>query len=140
MNRVHPYCSFQVGGLWLGLDVLDVQEVIRHQEPTRVPTAPAFVLGLINLRGQIVIVLDLRRRLGLAPGTLERPPMDIVVRTEGGAIGLVVDEVCDIHEIDEATLERAPETIPEPIRRRISGLYTVAHRSLLVLDIARVVD
>jgi purine-binding chemotaxis protein CheW len=140
MTAIRPYCSFKVAGLLLGIDVLDIQEVIRHQEPTRVPTAPAFIQGLINLRGQIVTVLDLRKRLGIGPGLLLDQPMDVVVRTSGGAIGLVVDEVCDVFEIDKSALERPPETIPETIRRRISGLYPLADRSLLVLDIGKVLD
>jgi chemotaxis signal transduction protein len=66
--------------------------------------------------------------------------MDIVVRTAGGAVGLVVDEVSDVFEIDETRLKRPPETLPEPIRRRISGLYALADRSLLILDIGKLVD
>ena len=57
MPGVRPYCTFRVDGLWLGVDVLEVQEVIRHRTPTRVPAAPPAIRGLINLRGQIVTVL-----------------------------------------------------------------------------------
>jgi purine-binding chemotaxis protein CheW len=124
----------------LGLDVIDVQEIVPHRRPTRVPTAPAWVEGLINLRGQIVTVLDLRECLGLGRGPRGDRPMDVVVRTAGGSFGLVVDEVCDIREVDLAKLERPPETLAEPIRRRITGLYPLGDRSLLVLDIARLVD
>ncbi len=140
MTGTRPYCSFKVDGLLLGVDVIDVQEVVRHGEPTRVPTAPDCVEGLINLRGQIVTVLDLRKSLGLGPGMALDPMMDMVVRTAGGAIGFVVDEVCDIFEIDETAIEQTPETLPEPIRRRITGLYPLTDRSLLVLNIARLVD
>lgn len=141
MPSLRTYCSFEVARLLLGVDVLDVQEVIHHRWPTRVPTARPFVLGLINLRGQIVTVLDLRMRLGLAPPSLPSGrPIDLVVRTSGGAIGLVVDEVRDVFEVDEATLERVPETIPEAIRRLVSGLYATTGRSLLVLDLAKLVS
>jgi purine-binding chemotaxis protein CheW len=141
MPDVRPYCTFRVDGLWLGVDVLEVQEVIRHRTPTRVPTAPPVIQGLINLRGQIVTVLDLRGRLGLAPpGPLFECPMNVVVRAQGGAVGLVVDEMGDVLEVDEASLGRPPETIPEAVRRVVSGLYPSEGRSLLVLDIAKVVE
>ena len=140
MSGVRPYCTFEVDGLWLGVDVLDVQEVIRHRVPTRVPTAPPVVLGLINLRGQIVTVLDLRGRLGLAPVPALHRPMDVVVRGPGGPVGLVVDEVGDVLEVDETALAQAPETIPESVRRLTSGLFPSVGRSLLVLDIAKVVE
>ena len=141
MPAVRPYCTFQVDGLWLGVDVLEVQEVIRHGTSTRVPTAPPDVQGLINLRGQIVTVLDLRGRLGLGPPSpIFEHPMNVVVRAPGGAVGLVVDEMGDVLEVDEAALVRPPETIPEAVRRLASGLYPSDGRSLLVLDITKVVD
>lgn len=140
MSHVRPYCTFEVDGLWLGVDVLDVQEVIRHREPTRVPTATPVVLGLINLRGQIVTVLDLRGRLGLAPGPALDRTMNVVVRRPGGPVGLVVNEVRDVLEVNEAALVKAPETIPETIRCLVSGLFPTAARTLLVLDLARVVE
>ena len=140
MPGVRPYYTFPVQGLWFGVDVLEVQEVIRQRTPTRVPTASAAVRGLINLRGQIVTVLDLRERLGLAPvGPSPDRSMNVVIRVPGGAVGLVADEMGDVLEVDEASIERPPETIPEAIRQRLSGLYHSDGRSLLVLDIAKVV-
>jgi purine-binding chemotaxis protein CheW len=139
MSRIRPYCTFRVDGLLFGIDVLDVQEVIRHRMPTRVPTALPFVRGLINLRGQIVTLLDLGARLGLNPaGPLLDRPIDVIVRVPGGPVGLIVDELDNVLEFDEATLERTPDTIPEAMRRLISGLYSTADRSLLVLDVASV--
>jgi purine-binding chemotaxis protein CheW len=140
MPGLRPYCTFKVADLLFGIDVLDVHEVIRHREPTRVPTAPPFVPGLINLRGQIVTVIDLRGRFGLSPSLLIDSQVDVVVRAPGGAIGLVVDEVCNVIEVDETVLQRTPETIPEAVRRLISGRYLSAGRSLLVLEIAKVVE
>jgi purine-binding chemotaxis protein CheW len=135
------YCTFRVDRLLLGVDVVEVQEVIRHREPTRVPTAPPSVRGLINLRGQIVTVLDLRERLGLAPcGPPSDPLMNVVVRVPGGAIGLVVDQVGDVLAFDETAPTEPPESIPEAVRCLVSGHYPLPDRSLLILDIARVVE
>ena len=140
MPGVRPYCTFEVDGYRLGVDVVNVQEVIRHREPTRVPTASSVVQGLINLRGQIVTVLDLRGRLGLPPAADLEGRMDVVVRVQGGAVGLVVDEVGDVLEIDEAALEPTPATVPESVRCLTSGLDSSTGRSLFVLDIPRVIE
>jgi chemotaxis signal transduction protein len=87
-----------------------------------------------------VTVLDLRTSLGLGSQLGFDRSMDVVVRTTDGALGLVVDEDTDVFEVVESAFERAPETLPEPIRRRISGLYALEDRSLLVLDIAKLMD
>ena len=79
------YATFFVDGLFFGIDVLQVQEVLRYQEMTRVPLAPAVIEGLINLRGQIVTAVDMRRRLKLPPRADGQTPMNTVVRTEEGA-------------------------------------------------------
>ena len=85
MAEVHQYCTFYVDGHYFGLDVLNVQEIIRYQDMTRVPLAPPVVRGLINLRGQIVTALDLRRRLELSERPADQLPVNVVVHTDDGA-------------------------------------------------------
>src|SRR5579863_1463675 len=80
------FSTFFVADLFFGVDVLRVQEVLRFQEMTRVPQAPGVIEGLINLRGQIVTAIDMRRRLGLAPRAEGQTPMNMLVRTEDGAV------------------------------------------------------
>src|SRR3954469_22742409 len=102
---------FNGDGHYFGVDVLKVQEVIRYQEMTRVPLAPPEIRGLINLRGQIVSAVEMRIRFGLgdrADGVL---PMNIVMRTEEGAVSLLVDEIGDVVEVGEGAFERVPETL-----------------------------
>ena len=77
------YSTFDVAGSFFGIDVLQVQEVLRYQEMTSVPLAPPVIEGLINLRGQIVTAFDMRRRLGLPPRAEGHSAMNVVVRTEG---------------------------------------------------------
>src|SRR5277367_804512 len=122
MADEHQYCTFYVDGQYFGLDVRKVQEIIRYQEMTRVPTAPPVVRGLINLRGQIVTAIDLRRRLGLAPSGDDHRPMNVVVRTDDGAVSLLVDEIDDVLELDEHDCEPPPETIPVMIRDLVAGI------------------
>ena len=110
------FCTFYVAGHYFGLDVLRVQEIIRWQEITRVPLAPEAVRGLINLRGQIVTALDLRLRLGLGRCPADRRPFNVVVRSDDGAISLLVDEIGDVLELPESSFERPPETLTGPSR------------------------
>ena len=95
MTDAHQYCTFYADGHYFGLDVLKVQEVIRYQEMTRVPLAPPVVRGLINLRGQIVTAIDLRRRLELTDRPADQLPVNVVVQTDDGAVSLLVDEIGD---------------------------------------------
>src|ERR1700685_3941223 len=96
MADEHQYCTFFVDGHYFGLDVLNVQEIIRYQEMTRVPLAPPVVQGLINLRGQIVTAIDLRLRLELKERPPGQLPVNVVVQTEDGAVSLLVDEIGDV--------------------------------------------
>jgi purine-binding chemotaxis protein CheW len=134
------FCTFYLGPHYFGIDVLNVQEVIRYQEMTRVPLAPPVVRGLINLRGQIVTALDLRRRLELPELSADRQPVNVVVQTDDGAVSLLVDEIGDVLEVPEQTFERPPETLKGAARELIRGAYKLDGRLLLVLDIARTVN
>src|SRR5262249_4563886 len=111
MTAEHQYCTFFLDGHYFGIDVLRVQEVIRFQQMTRVPLAPSVVRGLINLRGQIVMGIDLRRRLDLKDRPAEQLPVNVVVKTDDGAISLLVDEIGDVVEVAEKHFELPPETL-----------------------------
>lgn len=134
MKPSKQFVTFNLGSLFLGVDVLEVQEVIRFQQMTRVPTAPSMVEGLINLRGQIITAIDLRRRLKLSDRPDGQLPMNVVVRTDDGALSFLVDEIGDVLEVEDERFERVPETVTGMIRELISGVYKVEGRLLLVLD------
>jgi purine-binding chemotaxis protein CheW len=131
------YCTFVLDGHTFGIDVLRVQEVIRRQKMTRVPLAPAVVRGLINLRGQIVTAIDLRRRLGLPDRPAGEAPVNVVVRTDDGAVSLLADEIGDVLQAPGAAFERPPETLRGPARDLIRGAYKLDGRLLLILDLDR---
>jgi purine-binding chemotaxis protein CheW len=140
MPETQQYCTFFLGERYFGVDVLRVQEIIRYQEMTRVPLAPPVVRGLINLRGQIVTAIDLRRRLELGDGPHDQPPLNVVVRTDDGAVSLLVDEIGDVLEVPTTLFERPPETLTGIARELISGAYKLEDRLLLVLDMERTVS
>lgn len=133
------FCTFLVDGLFFGVEVLQVQEVIRYQEMTRVPLAPNVVGGLINLRGQIVTAIDLRRRLGMSERSKENLPMNVVVRTNEGAVSLLVDEIGDVVTVEPELFERTPETLSGVARDLLSGVYKLKNRLLLILDTEKAV-
>ncbi|MDP9434143.1 MAG: chemotaxis protein CheW, partial [Actinomycetota bacterium] len=129
------FTTFVLDGHLFGVEVETVQEVIRYQAMTRVPLAPGAVGGLINLRGQVITALDLRRRLGMA----DRPdgvlPMNVVVRTEEGAVSLLVDQIGDVVETDAASFETPPDTVAPAARELIRGAYKLDGTLLLALDV-----
>jgi purine-binding chemotaxis protein CheW len=127
-------CTFYLGGDFFGIDVLSVQEVIRAQPMTRAPLAPACVRGLINLRGQIVTAIDLRRRFGLPDRPAGADPMNVVVRTDDGAVSLLVDDIGDVLRVSAAEFERPPDTLRGPARALVRGAYKLDGKLLLVLD------
>ena len=140
MADSHQYCTFYVEGHYFGLDVLHVQEIIRYQEMTRVPLAPPVVRGLINLRGQIVTAIDLRRRLELDERPADQLPINVVVHTDDGAVSLLVDEIGDVLQVPEKLFERPPETLKGVARELIRGAYKLPDRLLLILDTERAVN
>jgi len=140
MASTQQFCTFFLDGHFFGTPVPQVQEVIQYQAMTRVPLAPSMVSGMINLRGQIVSAIDLRRRLDLHDRAPEQRPMNVVVRTNEGAVSLLVDEIGDVIEVDEDTLECPPETLQGFAREVVRGVYKLSGRLLLALDIDRVVD
>jgi purine-binding chemotaxis protein CheW len=140
MTNSKQFCTFFVNGLFFGVEVLKVQEVIRYQGMTRVPLAPTMIQGLINLRGQIVTAIDLRRRLELAPRAADQLPMNVVVRSDDGAVSLLVDEIGDVVEIQDDIYERPPETLKGVARELVQGVYKLKERLLLILDTERTVN
>ena len=135
------FSTFFVGDLFFGVDVLHVQEVLRAQQMTSVPQAPDVIEGLINLRGQIVTAIDMRRRLLLPARPADHPgSMNIVVRTADGAVSLLVDEIGDVLDMDPSTYERPPENLALAAKDLIRGVYKLNDCLLLVLDEERTVD
>ena len=128
------FCTFLLDGYLFGVPVPQVQEVIRYQPMTPIPLAPGAVEGLINLRGQIVVAIDLRRRLGLANRPAGELPMNVVVRAADSVVSLLADEIGDVIEVDESTFEAAPETLRGAVRFMILGVHKLEGQLLHLLD------
>jgi len=134
------FCTFYLDGLFFGVEVEKVQEVIRHQSMTRVPLAPKLIGGLINLRGQIVTAIDLRLRLGLRGRAPDQLPMNVVVGSDEGAISLLVDEIGDVVEVSDENFEAPPDTLQGEARQLIRGVYKLQSGLLHVLQLEKTVQ
>ena len=140
MAERRQFCSFFLDGLRFGVDVQKVQEVVPYQEMTRVPLAPATVRGLLNLRGQIVTGIDLRRRLELAERPAESLPMNVVLRGEDSPVSFLVDDIGEVLEVASETGERPPETLRGRVRELIEAVYPLPDDLLLILDTVKTLD
>lgn len=132
--------TFVVEGARYGVDVQRVQEALRWQARTRVPLAPRGLAGLVNLRGQVVLTVDLRVSLGLPPLTEDAEPMMVVVQVDGEPISLLVDEIGDVIDVEESQFETPPDTLPATLREVVVGAYKLDSGLLLALDVDRAVQ
>ena len=134
MAQTHQFCTFYLDKLMFGVELEKVQEVIRYLEITEIPLAPRVVSGLMNLRGQIITGVDLRRRLDLADRAEETHPMNVVIRSADGAVSLLVDEIGDVVEVNEDSFERPPETLQGKVREVILGVHKLEKQLMHVLN------
>lgn len=128
------FLTFRIGEEEYGLDILRVQEIRSYEAPTRVANAPAFVKGVVNLRGVIVPILDLRIRLGQA-GEYNAFTVVIVLNVANRVVGVVVDSVSDVLELSADEIKPRPEVPAAMDSRFITGLGKLGERMLILLDI-----
>lgn len=133
------YVTFILDGALYGIEVNQVQEVLRGQATTNVPLSPDVITGLVNLRGQVVTLIDLRKQLGLPPRPEDEPNMMVVVEVGGEMISLLVDEIGDVRQVSEKDFENPPDTLPLEMRELIMGAYKLKDDLLLALDVDRAV-
>jgi len=138
MQKVQQFCTFSLKNRLFGVPVEQVQEVIRYQAMTRVPLLPQVIRGLINLRGQIVMAIDLRRRFGMEDYQPGVEPINVVVRTQDGPMSLLVDSIGDVVEVEDRTFEEPPQTLNTLDRMLILGVHKLDLGLMHVLDTQRV--
>jgi purine-binding chemotaxis protein CheW len=131
--------SFSVAEEEYGLDILRVQEIIRTQQLTRVPNLPDYVEGVINLRGKVIPVIALRRKLGLAAAEADKNTRVVVVDVHDQTIGFIVDAVSEVLRISSDTVEATPR-VGQVEREYISGVGKLDSRLLLMLDLERLMN
>ncbi|MBG0833282.1 chemotaxis protein CheW [Planomonospora sp. ID67723] len=134
------YATFEVADQLFGVDVAQVQEVLRFHEYTRVPLAPTSVGGLFNLRGQVIAAVDLRVQLGLPGRDLDVPAMNVIVSVDDEWVSLLVDRIGEVIELDDEAFEPPPDTLAGAYRNLIVGTFKLQDRLMLALDARRAAD
>ncbi len=132
--------TFSIGEEEFGVDILKVQEIIRTMEITKVPRAPSFVEGVINLRGKVIPIIDLRKRFGLDSRDHDKHTRIIVIEINNMIVGFVVDSVSEVLRIPASTVEPPPPVVAGLESEYISGVGKLEDRLLILLDLDRLLS
>lgn len=139
MSKTRQFSTFYVAGRLYGIDVMKVQEITRSLTITRVPLAPKFVHGLINLRGQISTAVGLRELFEIpTEGTVAQ--MNVVCRIDEMLVSFLVDQIGDVMELESDIYESAPDTIPDQIRKFLEGVYKIPGELLSIVNVERIAE
>ncbi len=139
MSSARSFATFYVGDFYFGVPSATVLELTNATAITPVPLAPHAVSGLINLRGQIVTAIDLRRRLAMAPRPELDDPITIFMNQGGVMFGLVVDKISDILELDPLQCDKPPSHLPAAAVDLIIGFHKLPERLMFVLDVDKLI-
>lgn len=134
------FVTVTLAGQWLGIPVLSVHDVLKPQNITPVPHAPASVAGVLNLRGRIVTAIDLRVHLGFPPRDDDDEHMSVVVEYKGDSYSLLIDAVGDVISVPDENFEKNPVTLDERLRSVSGGIYRLDNGLLVVIDVARLLE
>ena len=140
MATNQKYATFFLNGICFGVPIEKVPEVLEFQEITPVPLSAEVLPGIINLRGQILTTLDLKRRLDLAASESHEQRMMIVVRTSEGPMNLIVDKIGSVTDVDSEQFEKPTETLKAAVRAVTSHVCKLEGRLLLVLDTEKIIQ
>ena len=139
-ERVTEYVTVMIGGQLFGLPISRVQDVFMPERLTRVPLAGAEIAGVLNLRGRIVTMIDMRRRLGLPPRTDARARMAVGVELGAESYGLMIDSVGEVLKLDDATREPNPVNLDARWAGVSGGVHRLDGQLMVILDVDRVLD
>lgn len=132
--------TFRLGDEIYGINVMQIREVLRHSEITPVPGAPGYVLGIINLRGNVVTVIDTRKRFGLAPGNIDEQARIVIVEVDTQVVGMLVDSVADVTYLKQSEIETTPNIGNEETSKFIQGVCNKDEELLILIELERMID
>ena len=139
-GTVAEYVTAMIGGQLFGLPISRVQDVFMPERLTRVPLSPAEIADVLNLRGRIVTVVDMRARLGLPKNDDGKPPMAVGVDLRGESYGLLIDSVGEVLKLDDAAREANPINLDPRLARVSAGIHRLDGQLLMVVDVDRVLE
>jgi purine-binding chemotaxis protein CheW len=130
--------TFLVGNALCGMDILKIQEINKLIDMTTVPQAPSYVLGILNLRGQIITSIDLSKKLGLGETNMSEDPRNIIVNSKGEHIGLLVKKISDVVQADTSKFEPPPSNMGGIQGEFFTGVYKTKDKLIGILDVDKV--
>jgi purine-binding chemotaxis protein CheW len=134
-DPVLQWVTFRLAGETYGINVMQVQEVLRYTEIAPVPGAPGYVLGIINLRGNVVTVIDTRNRFGLQSGEMTDNTRIVIIETEGHVIGILVDSVAEVVYLRQSEVETAPNVGNDESAKFIQGVCHKNDELLILIEL-----
>ncbi|MFA5904481.1 MAG: chemotaxis protein CheW [Desulfobacula sp.] len=132
------FSTFYVGGALCGINILNIQEINKHFEITKVPQAPDYIEGILNLRGRIVTIIDLGKKLGLSPVSKSKDNRNIIVNSEDEHIGLLIDSISDVVSAKKDSIEPSPSNIGGAKGKYFKGVLKTEKQLIGILDIDEV--
>lgn len=132
--------TFYIDNALCGMDILKIQEINKLSQMTTAPKAPDYVLGILNLRGQIVTIIDLGKKLGLGKTKMDNDPRNIIVNSSGGHIGLLVSRISDVVSVDIERIESAPANMSGIQGEYFTGVYKTSNNLIGILDVDKVLS
>ena len=139
-QNLTEYVTAMIGGQLFGLPIVRVQDVFMPERLTRVPLAPPEIAGVLNLRGRIVTLIDLRRRFGLGQREDGDLPLAIGVESRTESYGLLIDSVGEVLKLDDAAREPNPVNLDQRLAGVSAGIHRLDGQLLIVVDVDRVLD
>lgn len=134
-DPIHQWVTFKLEGETYGISVMRVQEVLRYSSIAPVPGAPEYVIGIINLRGRVVSVIDTRERFGLPPGELNDQTRIVIIESDGIVLGILVDSVAEVVYLRQSEIEKAPNVGNDEIDKFIKGVCNKNDTLLILLEL-----
>jgi len=139
-DEVLQWVTFKLEGEAYGINVMQVQEVLRVSEITPVPGAPSYILGIINLRGNVVTVLDTRMRFGLPMYETDDASRVVIVESNGNVLGILVDSVAEVVYLRSSEIESAPNVGNDESSKYIQGVYSNEGNLLILVDVNKLLS
>lgn len=134
-DPINQWVTFRLGDETYGINVMQVQEVLRIPDIAPVPGSPAYVIGIINLRGNVVTVIDTRHRFGLSSTVLDDSSRIVIIEAEDQIIGILVDSVAEVVELADSEIESAPNVGNEESSKYIQGVTSRDDQLLILVDL-----
>lgn len=139
-DPVLQWVTFHLAGETYGVNVMQVQEVLRYTEIAPVPGAPLYVIGIINLRGNVVTVIDTRNRFGLSPGEITDNTRIVIIEAEKNVVGILVDSVAEVVYLRQSEVETAPNVGNEESAKFIQGVCHKNNELLILIELDKLIS